>query len=103
MGIPTAIEYFGEMALLAQAIGDAAAGRSGADHYIICAKVSHRPLLAAGSSRRVALEKFRDADDCRLQVIGALPPAQGRGIGSQLDDLLADHRRMRRVVAGHDQ
>src|SRR5271169_329149 len=62
-------------------------------------EVSHRILLP----RRVALQEGRDALDRSLQMLRALPLAQRLDIGCQLDDLLADYLRVRRVVARHDQ
>ena len=51
----------------------------------------------------MSVEESRDTRDCGLQVVRPLPLAQYLGIGRQLCDLLTDDRRMRRVVAGHDQ
>jgi hypothetical protein len=57
--------------VFAQAVGDDAARRSGADDRIVRVKVRHQTLLL----RRVALEEGRDALDRGLQMVGALPLA----------------------------
>jgi len=64
---------------------------------------THSAHPAHFSPRRVTAEELSDPVDRGLQVLRPLPLAQYFGVERQLCDLLSDHRRVRWVVAGHDE
>ena len=64
---------------------------------------THSAHPAHFSPRRVTAEELSDPVDRGLQVLRPLPLAQYFGVGRQLCDLVSDYRRVRWVVAGHDE